>query len=259
MFLPYIGTEFECPLCGSSFRKFLPNGLDLPVLKEKDIVGAGYRLNTLCPRCHSSERERLIYLYLRDNTNLFHENLKLLHIAPEKSLSRVLTTYRNIDYLSADLNSPRAMIKMDITDIKHADNLFDVIICNHVLEHIPNDRKAMSELYRVLKPGGWAILQVPISLSLNKTYEDPAITSPEEREKMFGQSDHVRIYAKDYKDRLEKAGFSIKTYSFTKEFDDSTTQKYGLLKEEDLYICSKPAPEQKIKKEVVREALYNVA
>ena len=104
----------------------------------------------------------------------------------------------NIDYLSADLNSPSAMVKMDITNIKYEDNSFDVIICNHVLEHIPDDRKAMSELYRVLKPGGWAILQVPISLLLNKTYEDPTVTTPEEREKVFGQSDHVRIYAKDY-------------------------------------------------------------
>lgn len=238
--LLYIGNEFECPFCGGHFRKFLPSGLDLPVLKEKNVVGGGYRLNAMCPRCHSLDRERLIYLYLKNKTNLFYENLRVLHVAPEKNLQKVLMACPNIDYLSADLISPLAMVKMDITNIKYEDNLFDVVICNHVLEHIPNDQKAMLKLYRVLKPGGWAILQVPISLSLDKTCEDPTVTTPEEREKVFGQSDHVRIYAKDYKDRLEKVGFSVEVYSFTKKVGESATHKYALLKDENIYICSKP-------------------
>jgi len=238
--LLYTGNEFECPFCGGHFRKFLPWGLDLPVLKEKKIVGGGYRVNAICCRCQSSDRERLIYLYLKNKTELFYKNLKVLHVAPERNLQRVLMTCPNIDYLSIDLKSPLAMVKMDTAEIKYEDNSFDVIICNHVLEHIPDDRKAKSELYRVLKPAGWAILQVPISLLLNETYEDPTVTTPEEREKVFGQSDHVRIYGRDYKDRLEKVGFSVEVYNFTKEFGESTTHKYGLLKDEDIYICSKP-------------------
>jgi predicted SAM-dependent methyltransferase len=238
--LLYTGNKFECPFCGGHFRKFLPAGLDLPVFKEKNIVGGGYRVNVKCSRCRSSDRERLTYLYLKNKTELFDKNLKVLHVAPERNLQRVLMTCPNIDYLSVDLNSPLAMVRMDITEIKYKDNSFDVLICNHVLEHIPDDRKAMSELYRVLKPAGWAILQVPISLLLNKTYEDSTVTTPEEREKVFGQSNHVRIYGKDYKDRLEKIGFSVEVYNFVSEFGESTTHKYGLLKEEDMYICSKP-------------------
>lgn len=233
------GTEYKCPFCGGQFRKLLPSGIDAQELKEKKVVGGGYRLNAVCPLCHSLDRERLVYLFLRDITNVFSENLKMLHVAPEKNLQRVLTASPNIDYLSADLNSPSTMVKMDITNISLGDNLFDVIICNHVLEHVPDDREAMSELYRVLKPGGWAICQVPISLSLSKTYEDSTVVEPEKREKLFGKSDHVRIYAKDYKDRLENAGFTVEVYNFTKEFGKSTSHKYGLIKDENLYVCSK--------------------
>ena len=235
----YFGNKVNCPFCGGHFRKFLSAGLDIPVFKAKNVIGGGRRLNAMCPRCYSYDRERLIYLYLERKTNIFHGNIKMLHVAPERNLQKVLMAHPNIDYLSIDLNSPLAMIRMDVTDIKYEDNSFDVIICNHVLEHIPDDRKAMSELYRVLKPGGWAILQVPISLSLDKTYEDPTIKTPEEREKVFGQSDHVRIYAKDYKDRLESVGFFVEVYSFAEEFGESVVSKYGLLKNESIYICSK--------------------
>lgn len=238
--LLYIGDKFECPFCGGHFRKFLSTGLDIPILREKNVVGAGYRLNAICPRCNSSDRERLIYLYLKNTTNILYGNLKILHIAPERNLRKVLMSNPNINYLSADINPPLATAKMDITNIEYEDNLFDVIICNHVLEHIQDDRKAMSELYRVLKPCGRAILQVPISLLSNKTYQDAKVLSPEEREKAFGQTDHVRIYARDYKNRLEKVGFSVKVYSLTKEFGESLTHKYGLLKDENIYICSKP-------------------
>ena len=237
----YAGSGFYCPFCQRNYKEFLTAGLDIPVLKEKKVIGGGYRLNAMCPGCGSFDRERLIYLYLKNKrSNLFCENLKVLHVAPEANLQKVIMAQPNIDYLSADLSSPSATVQMDITDIKYPNDYFDVIICNHVLEHIPDDRKAMAELYRVLKPGGWAILQVPISLSLKQTYEDPLVTSPEEREKVFGQSDHVRIYAKDYKDRLEEVGFSVEVYSFAKEFGESAIRKYGLSKDENIYICSKP-------------------
>jgi len=247
----YAAPEFYCPFCEKHATEFLPTGLDIPVLKEKNVVGGGYRLNAMCPHCHSTDRERLIYLYLRNKKDyLFCKNLKLLHVAPEGNLQRVLMAKPNIEYLSADLSSPLATVQMDITDIKYEDNSFDVVICNHVLEHIPDDRKAMAELYRVLKPGGWAILQVPISLSLDQTFEDPLVTTPEEREKVFGQSDHVRIYAKDYTDRLEEVGFSVEVYSFAGEFGESAIRKYGLLKDENIYIFSKPGLGEEFKQDV---------
>ena len=237
--LKYFGFRFKCPFCGGNFSKFLPCGLNLPVLKEKQVIGGGYRLNAVCPRCASTDRERLIYLYLKNKTSIFQKNIKVLHVAPEKELQKIIRAASNIDYLSSDLDSILAMVKMDITEIKYRDNFFDVIICNHVLEHIIDDYKAISELYRVLRTGGWAIIQVPISPLLPRTYEDFEITSPEEKEKMFGQSDHVRIYAGDYKDRLEKVGFSVEIYNYINEFGKSACRKYGLLEKEDLYICSK--------------------
>jgi len=236
----YGGPELYCPFCGKCSEKFLPTGLGIPVLKEKNVVGGGYRLNAMCPHCHSIDRERLIFLYLKkEKCVLFSENLKVLHVAPEMNLQKVLLAQSNIEYLSVDLNSPLATVRMDITDMKYEDDSFDVVICNHVLEHISDDRKAMAELYRVLKPNGWAILQVPISLSLYQTYEDPLVKSPEEREKIFGQNDHVRIYAKDYQDRLKEAGFSVEIYSFAEGFGESAIRKYGLIKDENIYICSK--------------------
>lgn len=162
-------------------------------------------------------------------------------MAPEPALSAVIGKHSNIDYLTADLNSASAMVKMDITEIDYPDQSFDVIICNHVLEHIIDDSRAMSELRRVLKSGGWGILQVPISLSLAQTYEDFSITDPTEREQVFGQSDHVRIYAIDYLDRLKESGFQVDPFAWwtDREFSDSNN-KYGLLKDESIFVVSKP-------------------
>ena len=163
----------------------------------------------------------------------------MLHIAPEKQLSKVFMSQTNIDYLSADLDSPLAAVKMDITNIEQNDNTFDLIICNHVLEHIPDDDKAIAELFRVLKPGGTAILQVPISNTIRKTIEDPSITDPKEREKLFGQNDHVRIYGKDYKKRLERSGFVVSIDDFINELGQRDAHRYGLLQDEKIYLCSK--------------------
>ena len=148
----------------------------------------------------------MIYLYLRRRTDFFgRQRKRLLHVAPERQMSHLFRQERSVDYLSADLSSALAMEKMDITDIQYPSNSFDVIYCSHVLEHIPNDRQAMRELCRVLRPDGWAILQVPILVE--STLEDPTVTSPEERERLYGQHDHVRAYGLDYKDRLVEAGF----------------------------------------------------
>ena len=235
----YRGEAVECPFCGRRFARFLPDRLDIPVLKELQVVGGGFESSS-CPRCHSTFRERLVYLYLKNKTSLFQDRLRLLHVAPDRNLRKVLRALPNLDYVSVDLDSPFAMLRMDITDIQFADASFDVIIGNHVLEHVPDDRKAMKELQRVLAPGGWAVLQVPISLALETTYEDPALTSPREREAKFGQDDHVRIYARDYRDRLEEAGFAVEIYNFSEEFGQALARRYGLQEAESVYVDTKP-------------------
>jgi ubiquinone/menaquinone biosynthesis C-methylase UbiE len=163
----------------------------------------------------------------------------LLHIAPEKNLQKVLKASNNIEYISGDLNPLVADRKIDITNINFENDCFDFIICNHVLEHIQDDRKAMSELFRVLKSGGEAILQVPISKYNKKTFEDFSITSPEGRERYFGQKDHVRIYGKDYKKRLESVGFKVNLYDIKNDLSIQDIKKYGINKEEILYIGKK--------------------
>jgi SAM-dependent methyltransferase len=242
----YLGFRYKCPLCRGHFRKFLPCGHKHSVLKDANVVGAGYRLNCRCPRCRSRDKERLLYLYLVNETEVFDEHVRLLHVAPERNLSKEFSKHRNIDYLTADLNlnagRGSVMVQMDITDIQYEDNSFDVTICCHVLEHVSDDRKAMSELYRTLKPGGWAILQVPVSFSLNSTFEDATLTTSEGREKAFGQADHVRLYARDYKDRLEQVGFSVNEFRWTtssKYYGDSAN-RYGLNEDEIIYCASKP-------------------
>lgn len=223
----YIGNNVACPVCSRHFRKFAP-------------AGVHPRPNAQCPRCGSRERQRLLWLYLRHRTQFFTDHLKVLDIAPHYLLQKKYKKLKNLDYISADLASPEAMVKMDITDIHLPDNQFDCIICYHVLEHIPDDGKAMSELFRVLKPGGWAILQVPIDPNRDKTFEDPAIVSPKQRQRIFGQYDHVRLYGLDYKDRLETAGFTVKVDNYVGQLPDDLVKKYALMQEEKIYLCSKP-------------------
>ena len=238
----YYGFRYKCPFCMAHLKMFLPFGRHFHVLKEKHVVGGGYRQNMLCPICGSMDRERLLYLYLRYKTDIFKKPVKLLHVAPESNIITVLYKKANVDYLTADLNGENVMAKIDITNIYYNDNSFDTIICNHVLEHITDDRKAMSELYRILKPGGWAILQVPMSTSLESTYEDSSIITPLERERAFGQADHVRIYARDYKQRLEQVGFAVDIFewSVNNHCFGGQKNKFGLIEDESVYCARKP-------------------
>lgn len=238
--LRFFGTRYNCPICDSNLRRFRPYGFKFPVLAEKKVIGGGYRLNARCPVCRSADRERLLYLYLSNKTGIFDKPVKLLHVAPEPGLSTVFRRQKNIDYLTADLNSDSVMQRMDITEIDCPDGCFDVIICYHVLEHILDDRRAMRELHRVLKPGGWGILQVPLSLVLDETFEDSSVTAPSQREAVFGQSDHVRIYASDYTDRLREAGFRVNAFEWWREkgFGDDDN-KYGLLEDERIFVVCK--------------------
>ncbi len=192
----YIGNKVECPVCGKHFRKFLPYGYG----KAMD--------NRLCPNCLSLERHRLIWLYLKQRSNFFSAPLKVLHFAPEQPFLKRFRALKNLDYTTADLDSPIADLHLDVTNIDLPDNQYDVVICNHVLEHVNDVNKAFSEIKRILKPGGWAILMVPINPDVD-TWEDPSITDPEERKRCFGQYDHVRQFGRDYAQVLEKAGFTV--------------------------------------------------
>lgn len=220
----YFGSNVTCPCCQKNFSKFKPYG---------------DRLGAVCPNCNSFERHRLLWLYIHNKTNLFSQDFKLLYVAPKLIFDRLFKSKKNLDYLSVDLNSPLAMKQMDITDISYEDNSFDVIFCNHVLEHIIDDSKAMKELLRILKPGGWAILQVPLDKQREITFEDISITSPEKRKHFFGQEDHVRVYGKDYKQRLINAGFNVKIQSYPQELGMESIKQYGLIADEDIYFCTK--------------------
>ncbi len=223
----YVGTRFTCPCCGGHFRKLRP-------------FGRPARENAWCPKCGSLERHRLLWLYLHDRTGLFDDDVRLLHFAPEKVLQDRIAPLPNVDYTSADLASPLAMAAVDIVDLPWPADTFDAILCSHVLEHIPDDRRAMRELLRVLKPGGWAILQVPLDRTRAGTYEDPAIVEPEDRERAFGQHDHVRVYGLDYADRLEAAGFDVTVDDYVRTLGPALVEKHALSKDEDIYFCSKP-------------------
>lgn len=150
----------------------------------------------------------------------------MLHVAPEAKLAERLQSAPNLDYLSGDLDPTHAMVQMDLTDIQYPDNTFDAIYCSHVLEHIPDDRRAMRELYRVLKPGGWAIIHAPIQRKT--TIEDPSITTPQGRLRAYGQSDHVRSYGEDYVDRLRESGFDVTIEKFIDGFSDAEVERLGL-------------------------------
>jgi SAM-dependent methyltransferase len=235
-----LGSRLECPFCGGHFRRFRPAGFDYPVLKEKRVVGASYHLNDVCPRCMSNARERLAYLYLKTRDALFSEPLRLLHIAPEPNIARVLEAQPNLKYVTADLFEPNVMTRFDLMCLPFADNTFDTVICNHVLEHVPNDRTAMAEIHRVLKPEGWALLQVPIALALDKTIEDPTAKTEADRIRLFGQSDHVRLYtAADYVERLEETGFHVSAANGASELADGALEKYALVPQEQIFVCTK--------------------
>lgn len=211
------GATVTCPVCGRSFRRFLPYGRINP------------RPNALCPNCLSLERHRLIWLYLKQTTSLLSQKQAVLHIAPEGCFIPRFERIHGEEYVTADLDSPLAKVKMDIHKMPFADNTFDAVLCNHVLEHVADDIAAMKEIARVLKPGGFAILQVPFFHPVaDKTFSDPAITDRRTREKVFGQDDHVRRYGKDYPQRIQQAGLVAIEDRFVDSLPAAEREKYGL-------------------------------
>ena len=222
----YRGEKYFCPICERGFSKFLTG-------PDKS------RKNSKCPGCGSLERQRLLWLYLVNKLEIKNRKIKFLYIAPDYATQTSLKRLKNISYTSVDLNSPLAIKKNDITNLEFKDNSFDAIICYHVLEHVENDRKALSEIFRVLKPDGWAILQSPVETDRAITFEDLTITTPHERKRIFGQEDHVRIYGRDYPARLEETGFIVKEVGFINDLAQNEKEKYLLDSSEVIYFCIK--------------------
>lgn len=224
----YKGNKVECPVCSHRYRTFLPYGRINP------------RPNALCPSCLSLERHRLIWLYLKNKTNFFSSRLSVLHVAPEACFMKPFEKQHGEKYITADIESPLAKVKMDIHHIPFDTNQFDVVFCNHVLEHVEDDIKAMSEINRVLKPGGWAILQVPFFAPIPETtFEDKSIVDPRAREKAFGQDDHVRKFGKDYADRINRSGLVAEANDYGKSLSKEQADHFGVTSNEIIYIGRK--------------------
>ncbi|WP_452218541.1 class I SAM-dependent methyltransferase [Lacinutrix undariae] len=221
------GNTFTDPIDGKSFKTFLPYGY------------GNQRNNVLSPSTLSLERHRLLWLYLKNETPFFSAEKKVLHFAPEQCFLNRFRQLKNLEYTTTDLLSPIADVKADICNLPFDDNSYDIILCNHVLEHIPDDTKAMQELYRVMKPGGYGIFQIPQELDREITFEDDSITDKAERAKIFGQYDHVRVYGRDYFNKLRSIGFKVEEIDYTATLSAEAIKKYCLAKGEIIPVVYK--------------------
>lgn len=225
--LPYYGKGKYCPVCCKSSRKFKPFGV---VMMRQDAQ---------CIHCGALERHRFMWLFFKKNTDIFNgKPKKMLHVAPEPCFEPIFKELLESNYLTADLLNPKAMVKMDICDIQYPDKAFDVIYCSHVLEHVPDDKQAMRELFRILNKQGWAILNVPITSK--ETFEDSSIVAPKDRLKAFGKEDHVRCYGPDYIERLRDSGFIVKMTTVTDLATNDEVLRMGLTRASgEIYYCTK--------------------
>lgn len=221
------GNNFTDPIDGKHFKSFLPYGYG----KQRN--------NVLSPSTLSLERHRLLWLFLKNETDFFAAEKKVLHFAPEQCFLKRFKNLKNLDYTTTDLLSPIADVKADICNLPFKDDEFDIIFCNHVLEHIPNDTKAMQELYRVMKVGGLGVFQIPQDLNREKTFEDNAITDKKERAKIFGQYDHVRVYGHDYFNKLRAIGFKVDAVDYTSKLSEADITTYCLAKGELIPVVYK--------------------
>jgi SAM-dependent methyltransferase len=224
--LLYTGKKHFCPCCEKSFRKLLN-------------FGNPERINVRCPFCHSLERHRLLILFLKNQVPFFSEKINVLEFAPYEYLQKIFKSDKQINHISCDLNSKIADINFNIKNIPFKDGYFDCVLCYHVLEHVVEDTFAIKELCRILKPNGWAIIQVPINICLENTDEDINITSKEDRKKRFGQEDHVRTYGQDFYKRLESQGFIVQKKQYIKSFSNSLVKYYNLDPKEIICFCKK--------------------
>jgi SAM-dependent methyltransferase len=217
--LLYYGNKVYCPVCDAKYRRF--------------------RSHNTCPGCGAGKRHKVLWLFLQRKTNYFKDELHVLHFSPEHCFFYKMKNMKNLDYVTADLNSPRAMVKVDMSDIRYPDNHFDVLISSHVLEHVKNDIKAMNELYRVQKKDGWSIHLVPIDYFKKETFADQSVNAPEDRLRLYGHYDHKRLYGTDFKNRLGSAGFNVEIFKTEDFCQESEINKMGIKKGFEIYYCTK--------------------
>jgi predicted SAM-dependent methyltransferase len=226
--LLFMGTRYTCPCCGWHIRAFNDGNA---FLKKRSL--------SYCPRCNSKSRHRRIWLFLQNKTNLFTDTLSLFEVSPKFSFARRFTQMSKIQYLGADIYlRPYISLKMDLAATALKAESFDAVLCIHVLEEIIEDRRAMDEIYRILKPEGWAVVSVPTQID-QPTYEDTSITNPKERKRAFGEPDHVRVYGFDLADRLKESGFHVEL-DLAEDIPQQTREKYGLRGDENIFYCRKP-------------------
>jgi SAM-dependent methyltransferase len=216
------GDAVRCPVCDSAFDRF------------KDARNRG---NALCWRCGSQERHRAQWLLFERRPELLHDARSLLHFAPEWCLRRRLSAVPGLRYVTADLDGTGVDLQLDVTRLALPDGAFDLVICSHVLEHVPDDAAAMAELRRVTAPGGRCLVMVPLALDRERTYEDAQVTAPADREREFLQADHVRLYAPDIADRLRAAGFDVEVVDLYAELGEQA-ERYRLLASDLIYVAS---------------------
>lgn len=227
--VPFLGLRHVCPCCGWHLRAFTRGGFSLRTRKN------GY-----CPRCNAKARHRRLWIFLQEETNLFEDRLRVFHVSPKYAVSRRLSRLSNLEYIAGDIaNRPNATVRMDLTAVPLGTGSIDAVICVHVLEHITDDKAAINEMHRILRPGGWALISVPIRLD-RPTYEDATIVTAAEREAAFGETTHVRYYGFDLIDRLRAAGFDVALYEAS-AVDDDVKSRYGLLDDENIFLSRKSA------------------
>ena len=235
----YFGFKHKCIICSSNVRIMKPGGIKHEIFEKNKIIEAGYRENCVCPVCYSKDRKRLVYYYIKNFTDILTSKNTVLHFAPEYEIKELIKKNSNCEYYDGDINKEKATYVIDMTDINFQNDTFDYIICNQVLEHIVEEKKAISELKRVIKPNGKIIITVPICISNEKTYEDLSITDPIGRLENFCQENHVRLYGRDFKKRLEKYGLKVEEWKVDEHFTNKEIKKFAFQEGSIIYIATK--------------------
>ncbi len=243
--LTHTGNQVECVYCNKTYRKFMHEGVKAAVFKKNQIAGGGYKKNVKCPNCLSVDRSRLLNLFFTLRTDVFNKKTDILHISPNKEIANFLCAHKNINHVVGTIEPERYQeynpVYTDIQKMDFPDNHFDVVICCHVIEHVDDDKLAMKEIYRVLKPNGFAVLQVPLALNLEKTLEDPTAITMKQRKIAFGQVDHTRLYGLDYFEKLKAAGFRVVSDNpfDNKWLPEQELKRHALHRIEDVIVCYK--------------------